>query len=793
MATFIIPQQKNKVLHTRSWGNSIFVRYETPEGEIETKEIPVQWFFAIRKEDKEKANKILEDMCFFYEIHDDPKFPKYCKVFTKNIKERQDKTDVVLALEDNGIETFEGDVKIDKFWYINKQVQISDKYKKLYFDIETDDSIRRIQIGRDRIVSWAAIDDKGKKYFEILEDMTDESEKKLLIKFLKLIKKYDILLGWNSKEFDIQYLKERMRKFGINETKDYEAWRDVATYDLLKRFRHIFRFDTHLKKFSLEFISQHFLGRGKIKHTEMIHELYRDNKKLLEEYNIEDCILVKELDEKLGVSNMMILQSQWCGVPPAQFGLYSIIDAFIMKTAHNAGEFCKTSVKAIKERETEYNPDKFIGKENPDDTNTDKAKYTGAAVIDPLVGMYDKVYTFDFKSLYPSMMRSSNIGFDSIEYEDNKVSIINPGTAEIKRKSGTIIPTFFKQEPSVINIAITELLTKRKEYKKIKLDMVEAGTNKGPAWERVVSDEIIVKELANSTYGIMGLEYGRYYSVDVAESITLFGQWVINFAKAFFESRGYKVIYGDTDSVFVASGKDMNYDIELDLFHIALKKELKEKYRINECSIELEFDKLFERLILIAKKTYVGHVTNIERKKTDDIYARGLDYIKKNTFTYAATKQKELIDMILKGNLTLTGLRVFLDETKKEFMTREFTPRELVITQKIGKNLKDYKNQPLHVRLAQKVFDKNGENLIRTEIEYIITGTLDNKIDGVILDEYVGNFDRNHYWENKTQPVLERITKCIYPDIDDFFEKPLPKIRKKRILKKSKPEQLTLF
>jgi DNA polymerase elongation subunit (family B) len=753
---------KNKVLHTSNSGDKVYVKYETPSGEKKEAKIDYKWYFLV--DAGKKAYELIDTIG--NDLETDDKIPGYIRVFIKDSKKR---SDYVLFFEEHGIPTYEGDLLLDKRWYIDQEVEIGSSFTKLYVDIETDDSAEKINIGHDRILSYAAIDDQGKIYFECLEEDTDESEKKLMKKFLRMIKKYDILLGWNSSEFDIPYLRERMVKYDLHKTDDY-CWRNLAKYDLLKRFRHIFRFDSHIKSFSLDFVSHHFLGRGKIKHNAKIIELWRHDKERLKAYNIEDSILVRDLDNKLGVSNMMIRQCQWCGVPPAQFGLYSIIDAYILKKAHQVGKYVRTSIKAITERKKKDVKGYDRTSMNPDDTETDKAKYIGAIVLDPVIGKYDNVYTFDFKGLYPSMMRTSNIGYDTLRYDPSDTRITNPGTLYTPRKSELVVPTYFEKEPSIINLAITDLIKKRGEYKDLKLKMIEDGTNKGVDWERVVSDEIIVKELANSTYGIMGLDYGRYFSIDVAESITLFGQWCISFAKKHYQSLGYHVIYGDTDSVFVHTGKEkLDVDKSLEQFHIKLKEELKSKYNIDDCFIQLNFDKQYDSFILIAKKTYVGHVVNIEGKKTDDIYARGLEFHKKNTFSYAAKKQKELIDNILSKNPKKEVLYDWCQDVRRDFYRRDFTKEELVITQKVGKRMDDYsKTPPVHVRLAQKMKEDTGVDMFRSEIDYIITSRLNNKFEGVLAEDYDGNFNRDFYWENKTMPILERITQTIYPGFDCF-------------------------
>ncbi len=738
---------KNKVKHTANCRDKILVKYVDELGIDKSTEIRPEWYFIIRQSDVDKAKELID--CRF-----EPGYTGYSKIFLPSSNKDYIR-DAVFTLENAGIETYEADLLPDKRWFIDKRVEIAENFKTLYWDIETDDTQDKLEVGRDRIVSIATVDQDGHERFFRLKEFTDEGERTLLMEFRNHVKNYDLLCGWNSTFFDTPYVKIRCKKLGVSTF----FLSLLANYDLLKRCRFIFRSYSTIKSFSLENISQHFLGRGKIKHTEKIIDMWKNDHKLLRKYNLEDCRLVRDIDKKLGISEMMIRQSSWCGVPPSQFGLYSIIDALIIKKAHEMGKYVRTSLNSLKER----NPENVKGNEDPNDTNTEKTKYTGAIVLEPTVGLYDKLYVFDFKSLYPSIIRTSNIGYDTLldasssSYVDPGC-IINPGTVLTSRKSGIIKPTHFRKQPSVINITITELLKKRTEYKKLKLKMIEEGKNHGPEWESAASNEIIVKELSNSLYGIMGLEYGRYFSVDIAESITLFGQWCLNFAKTYFESIGYKVIYGDTDSVFVStSGKEMDVEKELEGFHIKLKEKLLD-FNITDCFIELAFDKQYERFLMVAKKTYAGHVKNIEGKKTDDIYARGLEYIKKNTFKFAAIKQKELVETILRKGMTREEAIKFLEDTRAEFYNTTFEKSDLILQQKVSKGFDEYKTKPIHVRLIEELSNRTGERFTGSEVEYIIT-SYNKKMDGILSQDFDGKYDKNYYWENKTLPVLLRITE----------------------------------
>lgn len=812
---------------------SVGVLYEDESGKRFTVTDPVDWYFVIREDDYKKAAKVKKKYDLdirssrhinfpgWVRVHCDAKYDKHPHQHTR--------MDVVAIFEKEGIRTYEGDLDVVQRWYIDTQMEIASNFNKLYFDIETQDELGKIEIGAERVISFAGIDNKGRSCFYYLKDLTDAEEVVLLRKILKAFKEYDIVLGWNSREFDIPYLRERMRRLDIHKNfpDEYNVWYRMAEYDLLARFRHQFRFDSSLRSFSLDYISKHFLGKGKIEYGKgrvRIIDLWRENKPLLKEYNFEDAKLVKELDEKLGVSDMMILQSSWCRVPVSKFGLYRIIDAYILNVAHRSGMYELTSMSAVNEtirrrvlREQEEKAGKsnkafvpYSKQENPNDTSTEKQHYHGGLVLTPTPGLYPKVYTLDFKSLYPSIMKTCNVGHETLRYENDGDCIINPGTLTIERKDGALRPTYFIKEKSTINKSISELLLKRKEYKKKKLQMIEDGTNHGPEWDLAVSNEIVVKEVANSMYGIMGMEYGRYFAIDIAESITLFGQWIIKSAKEFFELQGYEVIYGDTDSVFLSTGKAIDIYAELDKYHEWLGNRFKNEFNIDEHFIELEFDKEYDGLILVAKKTYAGHVVNIEGKKTDDIYSRGVEFNKRGTFSYGAKKQKELVEWILTEMPKKARVTKWLIDTYDDFCNTEFTKKELSISHKVGKNLDAYtdvkiskkvvskkdkefrpemysvhfdmddeehtirKQQtlPLHVRIAKRIKEKTGEFYKNTEVEYIVTSH-DTKIDGIHADDFTGEFCREYYWENKTLPLLTRIINVTHPgiDTDELFKK----------------------
>ena len=259
-------------------------------------------------------------------------------------------------------------------------------------------------------------------------------------------------------------------------------WHKIADIDMMSRMRKLFKEDSKIKSFKLDDIANHFLGKGKIQHSEKIIDLYNNNRNKLREYNITDVVLLKELDEKLGIFKIIGKQCSISKTLMRDFkGIYvsELIDNLIIKEAHKLN--LKVPTKIYQER----------------------VNYTGGLVFEPISGMYKNVYVFDFTSLYPSIIIDSNIGFDTI----NQEGIINPGTG-IK---------FSNEELSIISKTVKKFLNLRQDYKNQRLKLLEENKKDTQEYESVRANELIMKELANSVYGVMGLQSGRYFSIEIAD------------------------------------------------------------------------------------------------------------------------------------------------------------------------------------------------------------------------------------------------------------------------------------
>ena len=164
------------------------------------------------------------------------------------------------------------------------------------------------------------------------------------------------------------------------------------------------------------------------------------------------------------------------------------------------------------------------------------AAQQGGHVLEPVTGLHRNVWVFDFKSLYPSIIRTFNI--DPVSY----IASPPPGADVIETPGGA-----FRREPAILPRLLDELFPRREAAK-------QAG-------DEVASHAI--KILMNSFYGVLGTPACRFHNPALANSITGMGREMLLWSKRWFEDAGFRVLYGDTDSLFVHSGsKDFDRTLE---------------------------------------------------------------------------------------------------------------------------------------------------------------------------------------------------------------------------------------
>ena len=269
-------------------------------------------------------------------------------------------------------------------------------------------------------------------------------------------------------------------------------------------------------------------------------------------YARTDARLALEIGEKLNLIALAVARSKLTGMTPDRVAASIASFDFLYLAELNKRRIVAPSVRS-------------------DDARVFAAQ-AGGHVLEPRPGVHDNVWVFDFKSLYPSLIRTFNI--DPLALVTDAAAVPDP----IETAGGAR----FRREPAILPQLLDDLFPRR-----------EAAKRNGDA---IASHAI--KILMNSFYGVLGTPACRFYNPELANAITGQGKHFLLWSKDWFEKAGYTVLYGDTDSLFVqtrtvdaaeaaAEGKALAVRLNRDVSQYIV-----ERWRVKS-HLELEFEKLY--------------------------------------------------------------------------------------------------------------------------------------------------------------------------------------------------------
>jgi DNA polymerase II len=358
------------------------------------------------------------------------------------------------------------------------------------------------------------------------------------------------------------------------------------------------------------------------------------------------------------------------------------------------------------------------------------AAQQGGHVLEPATGLHTNVWVFDFKSLYPSIIRTFNI--DPVSYVANPA----PASDLIETPGGS-----FRREPAILPRLLDELFPRREAAKK-RGDGIAAHA---------------IKILMNSFYGVLGTSACRFYNPALANSITGMGKQMLLWSKSWFEAAGLAVLYGDTDSLFVRAAHS---DPELAIAEAArlasalnteLSRYIEERWRVAS-RLELEFEKLYLKLFLPharhstrgASKRYAGLVYGASGDAVEFV---GMEVVRRDWTQLAKRVQRELYQRLFGNRPVDAYLADIVGRLRKGELDEE-----LVYHKNLRKVAGDYTaTTPPHVAAARKSSQAPGRS-----IRYLVTTA-----GAEPLDNLRHPVDREHYVEKQVKPVAEPVLEAL--------------------------------
>ncbi|MGY2139636.1 DNA polymerase II [Pseudomonas reactans] len=556
----------------------------------------------------------------------------------------------------------------------------------------------------------------------------------------------DAIIGWNVVQFDLRVLHEHAQRLNVplmlGRGEEPMAWREHGSRNhyfaaaagrlIIDGIEALRSATWSFESFSLENVAQTLLGEGKdistpYQRMDEINRMFAEDKPALARYNLKDCELVTRIFEKTELLKFLLERASVTGLPADRNG--GSVAAFThlyMPLMHRQGFVAPN-----------------LGDKPPQAS-------PGGFVMDSRPGLYESVLVLDYKSLYPSIIRSFLIDpvglIEGLKHPDDSDSVEGFRGARFSRTRHCL--------PSIV----ARVSEGREEAKR----------------EHNAPLSQALKIIMNAFYGVLGSSGCRFFDTRLASSITMRGHQIMRQTRELVEAQGYEVIYGDTDSTFVWLGSAHS---QKDASRIgqALVQHVNDWWREHlftafglQSALELQYETHFTRFLMPtirgaeegSKKRYAGLV--VRSDGNEEMVYKGLETVRSDWSPLARRFQQELYQRIFHRQPHQDYIRDYVRRT----LSGEFD--ELLIYRKrLRRRLDDYeRNVPPHVRAA-RLADEYNDRLNRPRqyqrggwISYVIS------VNGPEpLEVRQAPIDYDHYVTRQLQPVAD----AILPFVNDDF------------------------
>lgn len=785
----------NAFLLTRQWrdtreGVVLDLWWATENGSCWTQITGQEVVLFVLREDAEQICSLLKSSRQWHMAHVDLKTFHNQPVNALYFKQHRNARDAQDILQQNSINCWESDIRpperylMERFITAAAQIDIAGNtfpivnpklasgadmqwrpaLKMLSLDIETSMDAKQLY----SIGVWC---DAGQKVFMVGEGTDTNSvifcadAKQCLLTFFEFLQKADpdILIGWSVVQFDLLALERICKGLHMDlqlgrggqaihwRHDDKDSGRSYVVIpgrvaldgiELLKAANYTY------ESYSLQNVSEKLLGEGKLltgdNRGEDITQLFKTDKLALAEYNLRDCELVWKIFLQRELLAFAMERSQLTGVLLDRIGgSVAAFEYLYLPRLHRRGYIAPN----LGELESDiYSPGGYVMNSQP--------------------GIYDNVLVLDFKSLYPSIIRTFLIdpcAFWIAQHQHLSEEQIVPGfNGACFAREGHILPQIIEQ--------LSAARDRAKQHKDAPLSHA-------------------IKIIMNSFYGVMGSTGCRFFDPRVSSSITLRGHDIIQRSRDWIEQQGYAVIYGDTDSLFVwlennCKCLQAKNPEQCDIIGRRLARELNqwwqktlaEEFAIKS-ALEIQYETHYLRFLmptirgseLGTKKRYAGLVEVAGKR---EMVFKGLENVRTDWTQLAKDFQGELYRKVFAGEDYLDFVRITNDEVlagKRD--------TELIYRKRLRRHLHEYqKNVPPHVQAARKYVQLTGGSLRRGDwISYLITTNGPEPVGQYDVDMSLRQspIDYQHYIDKQLTPVADSILHFLNESLNQLVDQQL--------------------
>ncbi|KAI0335271.1 hypothetical protein GY45DRAFT_1240755 [Cubamyces sp. BRFM 1775] len=411
-------------------------------------------------------------------------------------------------------------------------------------------------------------------------------------------------------------------------------------------------------------------------------------------------------------------------------------------------------------------------------------------IMEPLSAFYNSpLVVLDFQSLYPSIMIAYNYCYSTClgritdfkgQYKFGVTDLRQPaGRLATLQEHINVAPNGMMYVKETVRKGLLARMLMELLDTRVMVKQAMKGAKDDKALRRILdARQLGLKFIANVTYGYTSATYsGRMPAVEIADSIVQSGRETLEKAIRVINSTkkwGAKVVYGDTDSLFIylpGKTKEQAFRIGQDMADSITK--------MNPAPVKLKFEKVYLPCVLMAKKRYVGFKFENPDDTEPAFDAKGIETVRRDGIP-AQQKMTETCLKILFRTQDLSQVKDYCCRTWTRILENKVSIQDFIFAKEVKMGTySDRVPPPPGVTVAAKrmLEDPNDEPQYGERIPYVIvrgepgSRLVDRAVapHELFRDSHL-RLDANYYISRVLIPPLERVFNLVGADVRSWFD-----------------------
>lgn len=513
--------------------------------------------------------------------------------------------------------------------------------------------------------------------------MNEEEEKEFLEFFIEIVREFDpdLITAYNV-FFDMATIIGRMKKHHIDprglSPMGYVAVKDKYE-DIMIKGRTVFDYLPAYKKYKHKTLPQYtleFIAEMECDIPISDYPLEKMNTDYIDDvldYNMLDVYRMMAIEQKLEVLEFYDNIRQVVGCTFSETLRASrYVDIFFLRYAHGRFLLPKGGIRASRQ------------------------DYVGAIVISPEKGVHKNVVYIDFSKHYPTILVSYNVSPETLRTaEPDEPHYTLPVGFKFKNDEGEEYvewrDIYYLKEPRGLAPEVAIDLIQLRQGVQDEMYQYKPDTEEYKLlWHR----QDALKVVLDAMYGVFAYPPFRLCEPMISATMTGQGRALILRTIDFLAGKGYKAIYGDTDSVCFALDPNLSEDevIEKGKEMVQQVNEFweheKDEFGLYKApSVKLEY--IFKSLLLAKKKRYSAHVIFENDAKTSKYMTIGFETRRSDSTKFSKELQHGIFKMVHQDKTPEEIIDFIKARAEK---VPELPMEELGIPLKMKTPVKDMKN-----------------------------------------------------------------------------------------------------